>query len=150
MVLLTIVARLGADALIGDPDPFRDPDVVVMPAPPPHIPPPGTVDPAYDVSAVSVAPRLNNHDEVQRSLEIAYPPLLRDAGVGGTVLLGFIVVEDGSVDPTSVYVIESDNPEFSIAALMVAKRMRFDPAIVNERPVRVRVQMPITFQPELF
>jgi TonB family protein len=148
MLLLTVAAGLTADALSDDPEPFGDPDGIVMPSPPPRIPSPGTGGPPFDVSAVEIAPRLNNYAVVQRNLERAYPPLLRDAGVGGTVLLVFVVTENGSVDPTSVEVLESDNPQLSTAAVSVAERMRFTPAIVGGLPVRVRVQIPITFQPE--
>jgi protein TonB len=150
MLLLTIAAGLTADALIDDPDPFDDPDVIVMPSPPPRIPPPMGDGRVYDIEVLDQAPRLSNPSVVQRSLERAYPPLLRDAGVGGTVLLGFTVVEDGSVDPASVEVLESTNQEFSTAAVDVVKRMRFTPGIVNDRAVRVGVQLPITFQPEIY
>ena len=38
-----------------------------------------------------VAPRMTNTPEVQRALERAYPTLLRDAGIGGSVLIWFFI-----------------------------------------------------------
>jgi len=102
----------------------------------------------YDISAVEVRPELSNRSDVGRALERNYPPLLRDAGVGGTVTLSFRVNEDGRVDPTTITVVSSDNEQFSDAAKKVVERMRFRPAKVNDRPVKVLVQLPVTFQPQ--
>ncbi|HEX8454423.1 MAG TPA: TonB family protein [Longimicrobium sp.] len=102
----------------------------------------------YDISSVEVKPALSNGSDVARALERNYPPLLRDAGVGGTVMLSFRVNEDGRVDPTTIEVVSSDNEQFSEAAKKVVERMRFRPAKVNDRPVKVLVQIPITFQPQ--
>ena len=102
----------------------------------------------YDISSVEVKPSLSNSSEVQRALERNYPALLRDAGVGGTVQLSFRVNEDGRVDASTIEVVSSDNDQFSEAAKKVVERMRFRPAKVNDRPVKVLVQLPITFQPQ--
>jgi TonB family protein len=102
----------------------------------------------YDISSVEVKPSLSNSSEVQRALERNYPPLLRDAGVGGTVQLSFRVNEDGRVDASTIEVVSSDNDQFSEAAKKVVERMRFRPAKVNDSPVKVLVQLPITFQPQ--
>jgi TonB family protein len=102
----------------------------------------------YDISSVEVKPALSNGSDVARALERNYPPLLRDAGVGGTVMLSFRVNEDGRVDPTTIEVVSSDNEQFSEAAKKVVERMRFSPAKLNDRPVKVLVQIPITFQPQ--
>jgi TonB family protein len=149
MLLLTVAAGLTADAVSRRPEQIDFPDeVIAPPAPPPRFPPPMGDGRIYDVESLDEAPRLNNVAVVQRGLERAYPPLLRDAGVGGTVLLGFTILEDGSVDPSSVEVLESANQEFSTAAISVVRRMRFTPGIVNDRAVRVGVQLPISFQPQ--
>lgn len=102
----------------------------------------------YDISAVEVRPELSNRSDVGRALERNYPPLLRDAGVGGTVTLSFRVNEDGRVDPASISVVSSDNEQFSDAAKKVVERMRFRPAKVNGRAVKVLVSLPVTFQPQ--
>jgi TonB family protein len=151
MLLLTVAAGLTADAVSGGPGPapyHEDEDV--MPPLPPRFPPPVSDGQTYDISDVDEPPQLSNHAVVQRALERTYPPLLRDAGVGGSVSLRFTIMEDGSVDPASVEVLESDNPQFSQAAIEVAERMRFTTGMVNDRPVRTTVQLPITYQVQTY
>jgi DNA-binding helix-hairpin-helix protein with protein kinase domain len=101
----------------------------------------------YDISDVDEAPRLLNRATVSRALQRTYPPLLRDAGVGGTTLLAFVVGADGAVRPETIEVIEFSNERLAEASRVVVERMRFEPALVRGRPARVRVQLPITFQP---
>ncbi|HEX8671171.1 MAG TPA: TonB family protein [Longimicrobium sp.] len=151
MLLLTVAAGLTADAVSGGPgpDPYHE-DEDVMPPLPPRFPPPVSDGQTYDISDVEEPPQLSNRAVVQRAMERTYPPLLRDAGVGGTVSLRFTILEDGSVDPASVEVLESDDPQFSQAAIEVAVRMRFTPGMVNDQPVRTTVQLPITYQVQTY
>src|SRR5690606_39277377 len=44
-----------------------------------------------------VAPRILNRAEVERALQRQYPSLLRDAGLGGTVLVMIWLDENGEV-----------------------------------------------------
>ena len=104
-------------------------------------------DGVWDISSVDVKPVLSNTGDVGRALEQNYPPMLRDEGVGGSVILRFVIGRDGRVDTRSVEISESDDDQFSEAAARVAERMRFRPARVNGRPVKVMVELPITFQP---
>lgn len=100
----------------------------------------------YDISAVEVKPSLSNNSAVARALERNYPPLLRDAGVAGTVTMQFVVGTDGRVDASTIEVVDASNSQFSDAARRVVELMRFRPAQVGGRPVRVKVQLPIQFQ----
>lgn len=100
----------------------------------------------YDLSSVEEQPGLQNASEVQRTLVRNYPPLLRDAGVGGTVQVKMRVNEDGRVDASSVEILETSHEQFGDAARRVVERMRFRPAKVNGRAVRVWVILPVTFQ----
>ncbi len=135
---LAIAFGLAAD-LARRPDPYD--------APPPVAPLDGpSGDRTYEVSDVTDAPRLINRADVGRVLERAYPPLLRDAGVGGTTLLSFRIDAEGYVSPQSVEVLESSNDQFSDASIYVVEQMRFEPARIHGRRVPVRVQLPITFQ----
>jgi TonB family protein len=138
MLMLTVVVGLAADALTD-----RDEAVGTHRL---TIPEATITGPVYEITDVDEPPRLNNEATVARALERNYPPLLRDAGVGGTVTLRFEIRESGYVDPATIEVAESDNDQFSEAAIEVVRRMRFSPAVVNGVAVRVRADLPITFQ----
>ena len=56
----------------------------------------------YDVADVQVKPRLLNGRSTAKALEMNYPPDLRDAGLGGTVDLTFILEPDGSASDVQV------------------------------------------------
>jgi protein TonB len=100
----------------------------------------------YELSAVEEQPALSNGAEVQRQLSRQYPPLLRDAGVVGTVTLRMRVLENGTVDPESISVENSTHEAFADAAKRVVERMRFRPAKVAGKAVKVWVTLPVTFQ----
>jgi protein TonB len=91
------------------------------------------------------APSIRNRAEVVSAMDDAYPPLLRDAGVGGTVLVYFFIDEEGVVRNTIVRE-SSGHPALDEAALRVADVYRFDPALNRQEPVPVWVAFPITFQ----
>jgi TonB family protein len=103
-------------------------------------------EPIYELSAVTQQPRLVNAGVVQRALDSAYPQLLRNGGVTGTVTLRFAIAEDGSVLRETVGVENSTHPDFEAASRSVVYVMRFAPAKVQGRPVRVWVTLPISFQ----
>lgn len=76
----------------------------------------------------------------------AYPPALRNAGVGGTVQLEFVVDASGKVEKSSVEVVASTAPALGDAAKTVAERLDFKPGEVNGTPVRAKVLLPLTFK----
>lgn len=91
------------------------------------------------------APRITNRTDVIAAMSRAYPPLLRDAGVGGTVRVYFFINERGVAE--QVRLDESSGHEaLDEAALNVAGVYSFEPALNNEKPVPVWVSFPITFQ----
>jgi TonB family protein len=95
-----------------------------------------------------VAPRLENSREVAESLEREYPPLLKNAGIGGEVVVWLYIDENGEVGQALV---RDDPPGTSgyepldAAALAVAEVMDFTPAENLGRTTAVWVQIPITF-----
>ena len=92
----------------------------------------------------TVAPNYTNVNDVRRALEREYPPLLRDAGIGGTVKVWFFIDAKGKVQKTSVN--ESSGSEaLDEAALRVAPVFEFTPALNRDKAVPVRVSLPITF-----
>ena len=100
----------------------------------------------YELSAVEEQPRVTNARDFVRQLERNYPVLLRDAGVGGTVTVRFRVNEDGRVDPESITITSSTHEQFNDATIRAVRTLRFRPARVNNRPVRVWVDQPVTWQ----
>lgn len=112
-------------------------------------PPPMAVDEETELaggfSVYEVEPRILNEDEIQRALEEEYPPLLKDAGIGGTVQVVFSVDEEGRVFATEV-VQSSNHPSLDEAALKIADVFRLSPALNRDKAVRVKVTFPITFR----
>jgi protein TonB len=75
----------------------------------------------------------------------AYPEALRLAGVSGRVIIRFVVDTLGQVEHESVVVRESSHARFENAVRDVLPRMRFTPAKIGDRPVRMTVEMPFEF-----
>lgn len=103
-------------------------------------------DDVYELSAVERQPQLRNLGDVRRYLERNYPPVLRDSRVEGQVMVSFVIDEDGRPEAGTLVVTSSAHPGFNDPALSAAERMRFRPAQVGGRDVRVRVTLPIQFQ----
>ena len=72
------------------------------------------------------------------------PPGMR---VVGTAIAQFIVDKLGGVEPSSVKVLQSPDARVTLAIERAVRRERFKPAARHGKPVRVKVQQPITFRP---
>lgn len=113
--------------------------------------PPPPEEAATDLSAAptftpfTVAPSIQNRNEVIRAMEREYPPLLRDAGIGGTVKVYFFIDENGQVQDTRIDQ-SSGHSALDDAAMNVAEVYRFSPALNRDKKVPVWVSFPITFQ----
>ena len=111
-------------------------------------PPPDDVDTNISDAPVwtvrDVEPYYKNKEEMQRALVREYPPLLRDAGIGGTVVVWFLVDEHGKVVKTQLKT-SSDHAALDEAAKKVADVAVFAPALHRDKPVPVWVALPITF-----
>jgi len=135
------VANVPADATI-EPVDFRE----YAELPPPPVDAATTESGAMEAfTPYTVAPRLLNPQDVQRALERAYPPALRDAGLGGTVSLLVHVGEDGAVLGERVGETSGFGP-IDQAALGLTSIMRFSPAMNRDVRVAVWIQIPLTFQ----
>jgi protein TonB len=93
----------------------------------------------------TVAPEVRNRQAVSRALEREYPALLRDAGVGGTVLMYFFIDETGVVQEFQVHESSGHNA-LDQAAMRVAEVFEFSAAMNRDTRVPVWIQIPITFQ----
>ena len=103
-------------------------------------------DGVYDLTEVERLPSPRNMPDVSRWLQRNYPPLLRDSGVEGEVVVSFVVDEDGRAERNSIQVTSSSHPGFDETAIQAAERLRFRPAQLEGRAVRVRASLPIRFQ----
>ena len=74
-----------------------------------------------------------------------YPESLRQAGISGRVVIRFVVDTLGSIDMTSVQVLESTHDGFARAVRDVLPRFRFKPSEVGGRRVRSLAEMPFEF-----
>jgi protein TonB len=92
-----------------------------------------------------VAPSSQNRSEVVRAMELEYPSLLRDAGIGGTVRIFFFIDENGVVQHFEIDQ-SSGHQALDDAALRVARVYRFTAALNRDKKVPVWVTFPITFQ----
>lgn len=92
----------------------------------------------------TVAPELKNRTDVARALERQYPPLLRDAGIGGSVLVWIFIDAEGKVVRTQVKQ-SSGYDALDAAATRVADIMQFSPALNRDVHVPVWVALPIQF-----
>ncbi|NNM05575.1 MAG: energy transducer TonB, partial [Gemmatimonadetes bacterium] len=92
----------------------------------------------------TVRPDITNRSDVARALEEEYPPVLRDAGVGGTVQVWFFIDENGKVQKTQVNR-SSGHQALDEAALRVANEIEFTSALNEDKPVPVWISLPITF-----
>jgi periplasmic protein TonB len=125
------------------PTTFEDNPVEDLPPPPEET--------ATDISAsptftpFTVAPSIQNRSEVVRAMEREYPPLLRDAGIGGTVRVYFFIDENGRVQDRRIDQ-SSGHQALDDAAMSVAEIYQFSAALNRDKKVPVWVSFPITFQ----
>lgn len=132
----------------------KEPVEAEVPLPPARIeqvpPPTGaeverpSLEKAPAFTPFTVAPRLLHAEAVMRALEVNYPPLLRDAGIGGTAEVWFFIDQQGRVRKLQINR-SSGYPALDEAALRVAATMEFTPAKNRDEAVAVWVSIPIAF-----
>ena len=111
--------------------------------------PPPPEEQVTDISAqptftpFTVAPSILNRNDVIRAMEREYPPLLRDAGIGGTVKVYFFIDEEGTVKDHRIDE-SSGHQQLDEAALKVAAIYRFSPALNRDKKVPVWPEVSIT------
>ena len=132
-----------------------DDDITIAPTtfeenPVEDLPPPPT-ETVVDIATapvftpMTVRPEIKNRREVVSAMMRAYPPILRDAGIGGQTLVWFFISEQGRVLDKRVSK-SSGHEQLDEAALEVASIYEFTPALNRDKVVKVWVQIPITFE----
>jgi TonB family protein len=92
----------------------------------------------------NLPPQLRNKKEVLAFLKSTYPSMLKQAGVGGTVLLWLYIDEVGQVQRT-VVAESSGYEQLDDAAKKVAERMQFKPAMNRDKRTAVWLAQSIDF-----
>lgn len=100
----------------------------------------------YEGDDVTTPPGLDNRDVVVRALLRNYPNALRNQGISGSATVQAVIDRRGRVEQARVT--GATIPEFGQASVAVVRAMRFRPAMLNGVPVRVRVDMPVSFNLE--
>jgi TonB family protein len=104
--------------------------------------------PAIPVSTgrVYAETEVDEKAEVRSLPDPEYPPLLRRAGVGGTVIVQLVIDTLGQVEPGSARVVSSPNPDFNRPALNAIEQSVFRPARIRGQAVRVRMRLQVRFK----
>ncbi len=140
-----VIAEVSIDQDITiEPTTFAENPVEDLPPPPEEVD--TDISAAPVITPMDVRPSLKNRDEVLRVLEREYPPLLRDAGIGGTVVVWFFIDEKGVVQNALVQT-SSGHVAFDDTAVRVARVFEYTPAIARDKAIPVWVTFPVTFTP---
>jgi TonB family protein len=77
-------------------------------------------------------------------MNIRYPASLKDEGIKGTVVLSFVVDVVGAI--TEIKILKHAAAEFERESLRVLRMMpRWNPGLMNQEPVNVQYNLPVTF-----
>jgi periplasmic protein TonB len=98
----------------------------------------GTSDLIFDIGDVEEKP------VPTRQIEPTYPPALRRQKIDGSVVLVFVVDEQGNVVAPRVE--RSTHMEFEKPALDAIRRWKFTPGKKDGKEVKVRVRAPLIFK----
>jgi TonB family protein len=91
----------------------------------------------YDISEVNSIP------VAVSQVEPVYPAEMKEHDVNGEAMILFTVLIDGTV--SEAMVVTANDVQFGHAALNSVRQWRFQPALVNGKPVNCRLMVPISF-----
>lgn len=112
-----------------------------LPPPPPNVKARPEDRPTF--IPYDVAPELLNRDQIETLLVRYYPPDLRSASIGGSVIVWAYVNAQGKVTRALVKT-TSGYPSMDAAALRVVNEMRFKPAQNRDRPIGVWISQKVS------
>jgi TonB family protein len=92
-----------------------------------------------------VRPMIRNRTELKRFLERHYQPILEYSGATGVVHVFFYIDESGLVQKAEIAE-SSGSRSLDRLAMRLSKVLRFSPAMLAGRPIRIQVRLPITFR----
>ena len=110
---------------------------------PPPPPPPAVEAPPPEEDEIVPFWHVEKEPELIRAVKPTYPEIARKAQMEGKVFLQVLVGKDGKVEDVKFI----KGPEiFKEAAMKAAWQFLFSPAMQNDKPVRVRMAVPIDFK----
>jgi len=95
------------------------------------------------VEFVDKPPVILNAQALGRRMEALYPASYRLAGIQGQAVVQLVVDKEGRVEEEGMSIVSATHPHFGPATQELVKLLRFEPATVNGRPVRVWVRTPV-------
>jgi len=111
---------------------------------------PAVVAPASDTAARQVAvysDRVVDDPPVLVSRPpLVYPPLFREAGIGGEAVIEAVIDTAGRAERGSIRVVSASHALFAQPAMDLVAGALFRPGRLDGRAVRVRVRLPINFR----
>lgn len=100
----------------------------------------------YDYERVAEFPGGINNLMRFISLSVKYPEIMQKKGIGGRVLVGFVVNKNGSI--TDVKIVQSVNDLLDAEAMRVVKSMPvWNPGLQDGETIKVSYTIPIAFKP---
>ena len=97
-------------------------------------------------AGIYVDRRVDERPELLSHPPVAYPEVLRQAGIDGRAVVEAVIDTAGRAERGSIRVLSSTHPLFAPAAAAVVAASIYRPGRLNGRAVRVRVQVPIDFR----
>jgi len=97
----------------------------------------------YDARVDSL--RITRVPQLSQVPELRYPVQLYQAGIDGRVLVQVIISARGRAEPSSIRILMSTNALFEPDAIVWVRDAVFCPGVVGDRPVRVRIGIPVVF-----
>ena len=97
------------------------------------------------VARDTIPPALVNPAQIVRALDEQYPPLLREAGITGTVEVRLRVTAQGGVADATV--VRATDPRFGEPAVRALRVARFRPARAQGAAVATTIIIPVRFEP---
>jgi protein TonB len=102
-------------------------------------------DAIYQASELTQQPKIKDARQARNAILRSYSQHLQEAGLEGRVQVAFVVNADGTVDGSSVTVIDSPAEALSKAAEVAVKKLEFQPGQKDGQAVRCQVRMPIQY-----
>jgi TonB family protein len=100
----------------------------------------------YLPEQVAEQPRIADAGQARTAISRSYSASLQDAGLEGRVEVAFVVDADGSVDASTIRVINTPAPALGKAAEAAVARIRFRPAQKDGQAVRCHAGLAVVYQ----